>query len=404
MSKERQVKQQVVIATTPELAFEALTKASELREWFSDEAWTEVKPGGRWEIRWNQGYRAEGKFTELEAPRRAAVTWRGSGEPGETAVEFTVEPVEGGVQVAVLHRGLGPGEEWDPVVAEAEKGWQTGLENLKSTLETGVDLRIARQSFLGIVPDLLDAERAAKEGIAVEQGIYIQGTLDNTAARAAGLQKGDVIVALGGQGTPGFQELTAALRAHRAGDEVDVELVRGQGRETVRLALGERPRPEVPGTAEGLASFAHERYAETDAELKAAVDGLTEEEAGQCPAEEDWSVKDVVAHLSIVERDTQFLLSSFALDGWLDGGPGNTATIPGRLAAVQGIAPTLAELLERYFTDERETVALLRGLPEETMRHKARTYRIGQWMAFLPLHTRDHIEQIECIVQAVRGN
>jgi uncharacterized protein YndB with AHSA1/START domain len=33
VSDERQVKQQVVIETTPELAFEAVTKASELREW-----------------------------------------------------------------------------------------------------------------------------------------------------------------------------------------------------------------------------------------------------------------------------------------------------------------------------------------------------------------------------------
>ena len=402
MSNDRQVKHQVVIATTPELAFEAVTQASELREWFSDEAWTEVQPGGRYEVRRSRGYRAEGKFTEVDAPRRAAFTWNGTGEPGETAVEFTVEAVEGGVKVVAVHGGFGSGDEWDQALAASGKGWLTGLENLKSMLETGVDLRIARRSFLGIVPDLLDAERAAKEGITVERGIYIQGTLDNTAARAAGIVKGDVIVALGGLATPGSQEMTAALRAHHAGDVVDVELVRGQVRETVRLTLGEWPRPEVPGTAEGLADFVRERYGETDAELKAAIEGLSEAEARQCPSTGEWSVNEVLAHLSIVERDTQFILSSYALDGWLDSGPGNTATIPGRLAAVQATAPTLAGLLDRYLADERETVALLRGLPEETVAHKARTGRIGQAMAFLPIHTRDHIEQIKTIVKAVR--
>jgi len=403
MSHDRQVKHHVVIATTPELAFEAVTQASELREWFSDEAWTEVRPCGRYEVRWSRDYRAEGKFTALDAPRRAAFTWKGTGEPGETAVEFTVEAVEGGVKVGMVHGGFGPGDEWDQALTESDKGWLTGLENLKSMLETGVDLRIARRSFLGIVPDLLDAERAAKEGIAVERGIYIQGTLDNTAARAAGIVKGDVIVALGGLETLGSQEMTAALRAHHAGDVVDVELVRGQVRETVRLTLGEWPRPEVPGTAEGLADFVHKLYSETDAELKAAIEGLAEAEAGQRPSAEEWSVKEVLAHLSLVERDTQFYVSSYALDGWLDSGPGNTATIPGRLAAVQAIAPTLASLLDRYLADEQETVALLRGLSEETVAHKARTNRIGQTMAFLPIHTRGHIEQIKATVKAVRA-
>jgi uncharacterized protein YndB with AHSA1/START domain len=62
ISEERKVRQSIIVETTPELAFEAVTKASELREWCSDEAWTEVRPGGRYEVRWNQGYRSEGTF------------------------------------------------------------------------------------------------------------------------------------------------------------------------------------------------------------------------------------------------------------------------------------------------------------------------------------------------------
>jgi uncharacterized protein YndB with AHSA1/START domain/uncharacterized damage-inducible protein DinB len=399
---DRQVKHKVVVETTPELAFEAVTKASELREWCSDEAWTEVRPGGRFEVRWNQGYRAEGKFTELDAPRRAAVTWRGSGEPGETAVEFAVEPADGGVEVSVVHRGFGSGDDWDKARAEAEKGWATGLENLKSTVETGTDLRLTRRPFMGILFDLLNAERAAKEGIAAERGIYINDTVEGSGARAAGLGKGDVIVAVGGMETPGINELTAILQARHAGDLIDVELVRGQKRETVQITLGQRSQEAVPDTAEGLAAFAAERYEETDAELKAAVEGLSEEEAGQSPAEGEWSVKQVLAHLSIVERDTQSYLAAIALDGWLDGGQENPTVIPGRLAAALAITPTLQGLLDRYLADEAETVAFLRGLPQETVAHKARFHRIGQTMTGLPGHTREHIEQIRKIVQAVR--
>ncbi len=398
----REITQQVSVETTPELAFEALTRAPELREWFSDEARVEFSPGGRYEVRWNQGYRAEGKFTECDAPRRATVTWHGTGEPGETTVEFKVEPVESGVKVSVVHSGFGPGDEWDQVIQEAQKGWANGLENLKSTLETGVDLRLARRPFMGIVPEVLTPERATKEGIAAEAGIYLNNTLEDSGARAAGLTRGDVIVAIDGKPTPSFSELTPILEAHHAGDVLDVELVRGERRERVQMTLGQRPQAAVPDTAEDLARILAERYTETSAELQAAIEGLSEEEAERCPAEGEWSVKHVLAHLSISERDLQAFLATVALDGWADGGEGNPTTIPGRLAAVLAMTPTVQGLVERFLADEAETVAFVRGLPEETVAHKARFYRIGQYLLGPPDHTREHVAQIAACVKEMR--
>ncbi len=76
MSNDREIRHRVVVSATEELAFEAVTKASDLREWFSDEAGTEFRPGGRWEVHWNQGYRAEGRFTELDPPHRSGLIVR----------------------------------------------------------------------------------------------------------------------------------------------------------------------------------------------------------------------------------------------------------------------------------------------------------------------------------------
>jgi len=402
MSEVRIVKHRVVVDSTPELAFEAVTQASELREWCSDQAWTEVRPGGRYEVRWNQGYRAEGAFTELVPPRRAAVSWRGTGEPGETRVEFTVEPVAGGVEVTVVHSGFGQGPDWDEAMAASDQGWGSGLENLKSTLEMGVDLRLARQPFLGINLDLLTPERAAKEGISAEAGIYVLDTVEGSGARAAGLGKGDVIVSLGGQETPGFAELGSALRAHQAGDIVDVDLVRGQGRETVQVTLGSRPQPEVPDSAEALANFLLEGYAEANTDLRSAVEGVTEEEARQPPAEGEWSAKQVLAHLSEDERALHVILVNMALNGWLDTGPIYLDQFPGRLEAVLAVTPTLDGLVERFVTDGAETVAILRGLPETTLAHKARFRRIAQAVTYRPDHTREHADQIRRAVEAVR--
>jgi uncharacterized protein YndB with AHSA1/START domain len=400
---ERKVKKSVVVNTTPELAFEAVTAASELREWCSDQAWTEVRPGGRYEMRWNSGYRADGTFTELDPPHRAAITWRGTGEPGETTLEWTVQPGDQGVTVTVLHHGFGAGSEWDEAVEASEKGWNLGLENLQSTLETGVDLRAARQPFLGINLDLLTPERAAKEGIAAEEGIYVLDTVEDSGARAAGLGKGDVIVALAGNETPGFGELGAALRTCQAGDVVDVELVRGQEQETVKVTLGSRPMRELPESAAAVADQLTQGHAEVNAELKAAVAGVTEAEARQQPAEGEWSVKQTLAHLSEGERGFHVVLVNIAVNGWLDGGPIYPDQIPGRLDAVLAVTPTLEGLVERFITDQAETVAIVRGLPETTIAHKARFRRMAEFILYGPDHTREHIEQIKGAIEAVRG-
>jgi len=403
MSEKRQVKQTVVIETTPEMAFEAITKASELREWFSDEARTEVRLDGRYDVRWSQGYRADGKFTVLDPPQRATIVWRGTDEPGKTSVGFTVKAIDDGVEVMVIHDGFGFGEEWDEAFAQSEKGWATGLENLKSTLETGVDLRIARQPFLGIFLDLLTPERAAKEGIAAERGIYVQNTVEDSGARAAGLGRGDVIVSLSGVETTGFAELGAALRACRAGDVVDVELVRGQKRETVQVTLGSRPMPEMSDSAAELAKRLAERTGEVGAELRAALEGVGDEEAGQPPAEREWSAKQVLAHLSAGERGFHTFLVNWAVNGWLDGGPINQDQIPGQLDAALAVTPTLEGLVERFLDDQAETVALVRFLPDETVAHKARFRRITEAVLFGPDHVREHIEQIKNAIEAVRG-
>jgi uncharacterized protein YndB with AHSA1/START domain len=402
MSALRQVRKSVSIETTPEMAYEALTQASELREWFSDEAWTTAEPGGRYEVRWHRGYRVDGEFIDLDAPHRVSLSWWGTGEPDKTVVEFTLEQVSSGVEVIVVHRGFRTGTDWDVALAESEKGWLSGLENLKSTLETGVDLRIARQPFLGIYLDLLDAERAAKEGIAAERGIYVTGTAEGSGAEAAGLNHGDVIVSLGGVPTLDFQELGDALRSQSAGDIVDVGLVRGQERETIGIELGHRPQEDVPASAEELARLLGQRQTEANAALKEALEGLTEAEANKRPLDGEWSVKEVLAHLIISECDLHMILAAMALDGWFELGPSNLTAMPSRLDTLLALTPEPMDLLDRLLREEDEVIAFLHRLPEDTVAHKARFRRISQWALAYPTHTLQHVEQIKTIVEAAR--
>jgi uncharacterized damage-inducible protein DinB len=158
--------------------------------------------------------------------------------------------------------------------------------------------------------------------------------------------------------------------------------------------------PESPGE---LADQLAQGYAEVSAGLKAAVEGVTEAEAAQQPAEGEWSVKQTLAHLSEGERSFHFVLVNVAVNGWLDSGPIYPDQFPGRLDAVLAVTPTLEALVERFITDQAETVAIVRGLPETTLAHKARYRRMADFVLYGPDHTREHIEQIKAAIAAARA-
>jgi hypothetical protein len=179
--------------------------------------------------------------------------------------------------------------------------------------------------------------------------------------------------------------------------------VRGQKRETVALTLGSRLLEEVPVSAEALADRLAARFAETDADLRAALQGVSEEEAGRAPAAGEWSVKQVLAHLSTGERDTHCYLFEIALGGWPEGVDGSPESANARHAAALSVTPSVQGIAERLMADESETVALLRLLPREAVIHKARMRRIGQNMHYHPGHTQEHIGQIRAAIESARG-
>ena len=153
------------------------------------------RKGGLFEVRWNSGYEARGVFTAYSPPRALAFTWGSPYEPGETSVKVTLKPVEGGTKVTLTHSGFGTGKKWAGRAEEAEREWSGGLDNLKSTLETGLDLRQMNQPRLG-----LGWETAPGETGALVTAVIAGGPCDQ-----AGLTRGDVIVKLCG---PQGQERT----------------------------------------------------------------------------------------------------------------------------------------------------------------------------------------------------
>jgi uncharacterized protein YndB with AHSA1/START domain len=122
------------IDASPETVFAFFTDPEKLTRWLAAEATLDPRPGGvchqthigRDGVR----YLVRGEFVEVAFPSRVVFTWGFENEnraarPGESTVEVTLEPRDGGTWVRLEHRGLPEGERGDH-----EGGWATMLERL----------------------------------------------------------------------------------------------------------------------------------------------------------------------------------------------------------------------------------------------------------------------------------
>ena len=77
----------------------------------------------------------------------------------------------------------------------------------------------------------------------MDRGVLVTATVPGAPAETAGIQAGDVIVALESQQIDGLPDLQRLMRSeYKVGDRVTVEVVRGEERLSFDVGLGEMPR------------------------------------------------------------------------------------------------------------------------------------------------------------------
>ena len=379
-----------IINASPKEVFDSFQHECRLREWMCDGARTRPVKGGLFEVRWNSGYEARGVFTALKPPSTLAFTWGSTMEPGETQVRVTLKPVEGGTQVALVHSGFGTGKKWAGRVEESEREWGGGLDNLKSVLETGIDLRQMNQPRLGLgwetVPD--------------GTGARVTAVFGGGPCEQAGLQKDDVIVRAGSHKIRSEQDLTSAYFTWKAEQRVPFAVIRAGKRKTITVELGKRPVPEIPDDPAVLIEQVRQAHEQAIAALRTAVMMITDEQAGLAPAEGEWSVKQVLGHLTASERGFQQWAVNVMLGNETFGIEGQ---LPELFAAAFATAPTVGALVDRFERDLAESRAIVASLTPEHRANKWRYRQIAQtFVAFGP-HTQDHIGQVQNTVRAVTG-
>lgn len=391
--------EQAVIAT-PAQVFYAFTNATALREWFCDLATVNPRRGGRLYLYWNSGYYVAGEYTQLTPSESITFKWQGRGEPGPTQIQINISPAGEGTLVNLTHAAIGSGPEWSEVIAEYKKGWVRGLENLASIFSTGQDLRFVLRPMLGIGVSDYNAEVAAHLGVPVSEGIRLESTLEGMGAQAAGLQKDDVVVSLAGKEIANYETLATALQGQRAGDKVEVVFYRGPEKKSVQMELSRRPMRELPASVQSLGEAVRQRYQALQSELDLFFAGIREDEASYKPTPNEWSVKEILAHLIQGERDGQNYVTS-VLGGqefWSDDFAGN---LQARITATVDAYPSLAELLAELKRSYQETVALYASFPADfPQQRKASFWRLAYGVLETPFHEQDHYAQMKAAIDA----
>jgi putative serine protease PepD len=118
-------------------------------------------------------------------------------------------------------------------------GFAIPISNAKAIID---QLRAGRQpALLGV--QTVDVDQAKLDGndVAVDDGAYVQAVTDGTPAARAGIRAGDVVVAVDGKKIASAAALGGAIRQHKPGDEVEIEIDRDGESITVHATLTEAP-------------------------------------------------------------------------------------------------------------------------------------------------------------------
>lgn len=391
------------VQATPSQVYHAFTNATALREWVCDVSTTDAKPGGRVYMAWNSGYYMAGEFLTLEPGHLVVFSWFGRGDPKPTQVRITLSEKDGGVLVHLDHEQIGSSSAWKKAIKEIQEGWTQSLENLASVLGAGEDLRITLRPLLGINPGEFNADIANKLGVPTIEGIRLDGVVDGLGAQVAGMQANDVIIHLGKHTVKNFADLRAAIEGKRAGDRLKIVFYRGSKKKVATLELSRRPMPNIPPTLRELVEQTRQLYAQMESDLNEFFAHISETEAAFSPAPEEWSTKEVLAHMIQAEyfwrQRAGELVSS--QESWVDEFAGNfQPAITATLTAYPSLAELLAYLKRQYI----ETQALFANLPEQIVERKGTYWRLAAEALQMPYHFNAHIEQIKAAVQAYRDS
>lgn len=407
MTKSNDIVFEKLIHAPADLIYRHFTSATAVREWLCHISTSNPEEGGWFNFAWNNGYYASGHFINLLPDEAISMAWIGKNEPNWTVVEVTINPT-GNKDinlVKVFQKGFGVGDAWDTARQRIVSGWEVGLNNLKSTLEEGIDLRIANRPVIGIYPeDVANLNESTQKSlnIPINYGVLVTEPLPDYGATKAGIQKNDVIHEIGGKKVENIRSLTILVNTYKPGDQLKVAVYRGQESIVFSVETMAQGLQEVPGSAEELAkALESQNFAALEA-LEAVLSDISETEASFSPEPEEWSAKEVLVHLIHDEREIHRWMNDLVSDQerfyvtW----PGDRLF---RIRATLTSYPNIDSLIAELRRSLKETIASVAFLDQSFTRRKASYRRLAIELLGATKHIYEHIEQIKNNILTARS-
>jgi uncharacterized protein YndB with AHSA1/START domain len=395
------IKVEKFIHASPSEVYHYLTNSTAYRDWLCDVATVQPHRGGHIYLSWPGEYYTSGEFLALEENKSVSFTWLGRNEPRQTQVDITLKKKKDGTLLKLTHRGIGKGKKWEMIGTGYETQWRKVLENLASVLETGADLRITMRPMLGIYVGELNHDIAAQLCVPVDYGVRLSGVVEGMGAQQAGLQKDDVIVNIDGRELTEGVTLGPILSSKHAGEVVDVSFYRGSDRKTVKLTFSGRSIPTIPTSGVELSKQVEPIYRQYEAEFEAILNNATEEECSYKPNPQEWSAKEVMAHLIQGELGWQNYASEI-ISGHEPSYDDYGGNLQARIEGTTAIFPTKGSLLRELKAHDAETLAMLAHLSDDCVKHKGRFWKLTFQANQNSYHLQTHLEQIRAALEAAR--
>jgi uncharacterized protein YndB with AHSA1/START domain len=392
---------EIFVQAPLKFAYRAFTNATSLREWLCDVATVAPHPRGRMYLWWAGDFYSSGHYLELEENKSVKFRWYSSIDPAPTEVTVTFTEKDGGVNVRMDH-AVPDDKSWTKMAEGFRENWQDSLRNLKSVLETGIDLRIAERPMLGIVSGDFSEEQANHLGVPVHEGMRLDATVEGMGAKRAGLERDDVLISMAGKPiTNDFTSLQLAIAGKKGGDVIEVEFYRGAEKKNVSMELTKRPMADVPSNPVELAKQARALMEPALAEVEKCFEGYSDEQAMKRPEPNEWSALEVVAHLIQGERFNIIFLSSL-IDGYEAVADGFGSNISESVAATVKANPSIKLMMDALRRSVEEVLLFVEMLPSDFVANKGSYYRFGSGLLQPEFHLNAHTDQIRNALEAAK--
>ncbi|MCB9297624.1 MAG: Do family serine endopeptidase [Lewinellaceae bacterium] len=165
-----------------------------------------------------------------------------------------------------------------PTGAYAGYGFAVPANIVSKVVEDLLQYGVVQRGVLGVMIRSVDGALAKEKGLDVTQGAYVDSLMENSAAAAAGIKAGDVVLEVEGRPIQSSPELQEMIARYRPGDKVAVKVDRQGKTKSFEVVLNNRQgstamveKPEQKGTL-GMLGAEFETLS-ADAARKLDIDG-----------------------------------------------------------------------------------------------------------------------------------